>query len=358
MPTKPVRKNGRLIGYKWGNSGKLYTVSKYGKRAKEHADRQASAIYASGYKNFGFNVVVKKRRRDGVKQRYHIRVARPKFAKEIKKDKVIVEPKYDGTRSLFIKESGNLNIINRRDVVKNDIYPEFQDAKSAIDGDAVLDGEVVVIDTEHPFGNFEKLARRDRLKDPKLIKKRTKTLPLNFMAFDILKKNGQDLTNTPLIDRKKILDNTIRPNKFIKEIEFSNNPDIILEKVKKAKGEGIVMKDINSTYEQGPTRKWQKYKFAKINDVAIVGSTPGTGKRTDSFGALQMAVNTPKGFKTVGNVGSGFKEVDLKDIKDKLAKGEKLVARVQYRKLGSKGNYIEPRYISLRTDILQRDTHE
>jgi len=41
MPVRKVKG-----GYKWGNSGKLYK----GKGAKQKAQRQARAIYASGYK--------------------------------------------------------------------------------------------------------------------------------------------------------------------------------------------------------------------------------------------------------------------------------------------------------------------
>jgi hypothetical protein len=44
MPVHEVRNNsGKIIGYKWGQSGKLY-------RKKEDAMKQARAIYASGYK--------------------------------------------------------------------------------------------------------------------------------------------------------------------------------------------------------------------------------------------------------------------------------------------------------------------
>lgn len=44
MPVHEVRnKSGRIIGYRWGRSGKIY-------RKKEDADRQGRAIYASGYR--------------------------------------------------------------------------------------------------------------------------------------------------------------------------------------------------------------------------------------------------------------------------------------------------------------------
>jgi hypothetical protein len=53
MPTKPVYRKGKLIGYRWGKSGKLYLVSKYGKKkARNLANKQGQAIYASGYKSY------------------------------------------------------------------------------------------------------------------------------------------------------------------------------------------------------------------------------------------------------------------------------------------------------------------
>lgn len=39
-PTHAVRKNGKIIGYRWGKTGKLYT----GPGAKAKADRQGRAI--------------------------------------------------------------------------------------------------------------------------------------------------------------------------------------------------------------------------------------------------------------------------------------------------------------------------
>lgn len=49
MPVQKVRttRNGKpVVGYRWGESGKIYT----GPEAKAKAGRQAQAIYASGYK--------------------------------------------------------------------------------------------------------------------------------------------------------------------------------------------------------------------------------------------------------------------------------------------------------------------
>ena len=43
MPVHKVMKNGKTVGYQYGRSGKVYPT-------KKAAERQARAIYASGYK--------------------------------------------------------------------------------------------------------------------------------------------------------------------------------------------------------------------------------------------------------------------------------------------------------------------
>jgi ATP-dependent DNA ligase len=286
-----------------------------------------------------------------------IATAQPKAAESIKKENVIFEPKYDGTRMIVEKEGPKLQFINRRGVVKNKTYPELADLNKQIKGNVVLDGEIVVLDKEHPYGNFEKLARRDRLKDIEEIQARSEVLPLTYVVFDILKKDNKNIADLPLVERKKILDNVIKQGKHIKEIEFSNKPDDLLKKVKRAKGEGIIQKDINSKYEPKSTRTWEKIKLLKTNDVAVTGYTEGTGKRKGYFGALKIAVNTPKGSKPMGKVGTGFTDADLKEITAKLRRNQDLVARIKFRGIGSAGRYLEPRFISLREDISQKQTH-
>lgn len=46
MPTHPIKRKGKIVGYQWGKHGKKY----YGKGAKKKAERQGRAIRSSGYK--------------------------------------------------------------------------------------------------------------------------------------------------------------------------------------------------------------------------------------------------------------------------------------------------------------------
>jgi len=71
MPVHKVYRDGSLIGYRWGSSGKLYSIVKYGQlSAQGLAARQGQAIYSSGYIPKR-KVVIK--RRDGVKQKYTVK---------------------------------------------------------------------------------------------------------------------------------------------------------------------------------------------------------------------------------------------------------------------------------------------
>ena len=44
MPVKAVKRDGKTVGYKWGTTGTVYPT-------KQQAERQARAIYASGYRS-------------------------------------------------------------------------------------------------------------------------------------------------------------------------------------------------------------------------------------------------------------------------------------------------------------------
>lgn len=43
MPTKPVRRKGKIIGYRWGKHGKVF-------KSKKKAIKQGQAAYLNGYR--------------------------------------------------------------------------------------------------------------------------------------------------------------------------------------------------------------------------------------------------------------------------------------------------------------------
>lgn len=324
-------------------------------------------------------IKVRRHRRKGRTVRAHLRRYNSMQPSIYKKEKhpqnYIAEIKHDGTRAFIYFENGRLNrIINRRQVDTTKRFPEFKNIKIR-SKKAVLDSEIVVVDKDSPFGDFKKLAMREHLKDKEKIKQRAKTMPAKIIAFDILRKEDKDIQKLPLIQRKKILNEVIPDGlKSIKEIPFSLDFKKMEKKAKKTKAEGIVIKDLNSPYEQKKSRFWQKKKLLKVNDVSILGFSKGTGKRTGKFGSLIMGVYDRGKWKYVGNVGTGFTDAELNRLYKKMKKiktdkqpfhvpGDitwikpSVVARVNFLKKTSEGKYREPSYQGERLDIKPDQTH-
>lgn len=302
----------------------------------------------------------------------HYRTMQPKPSDKIPKNGYLYEPKYDGSRVL-VYSNGKIKLINRRKVNTTKRYPELQNIK--LRSPAVVDGEVIIQDKDNPYGDFKKLAKREHLKDPKEIKARSKKMPAKIIAFDILNYKGKDILKTPLIKRKRIL-NEVVPDKqkYIKEINYDTKLGKLVKQLKKKKAEGLVAKDMHSPYEQKDSKHWKKIKFAKASDLTILGYTKGTGKRKDTFGALITGYPKRGRWKFTGKVGTGFTDKKLKELKNKMDKYKtqksyfhspekitwlkpKMVGRFNYSRLTPKRIMREPRFEALRSDIPPKRTH-
>ena len=308
---------------------------------------------------------------------------RPSFAEKLPKypKDFIYQVKEDGVRTIGYFNKKGQAFINRRNVNKTEIYPELKDLYKKLNfkDNLVLDGEIVAL--RGGKSDFKTLSERDRLKDKLLIYQRSKTHPLEYHVFDILAKDGRDLTDLPLEERKRILDKVIPDNlKKIKEVQ-SGSLKRLLEIVKKRKEEGIILKRKDSKYEEGKLSKnWQKLKLLKENDAVILGVQKGTGKRESTFGAILTGVYDHESgkYRYTGKIGTGFTDGKLKELKqqfDKLKTAKppeiinlpkekdvtflkpELVARVRFLQLTKDNIMREGRFLSIREDITPQDTH-
>jgi|SRR3990172_2416696 len=179
------------------------------------------------------------------------------------------EPKLDGCRLLF--QDGKL--IRENGLVKNTQYPEVIDVLAKLPSGVVLDGELCnLID---PFSaNFNMLQHRINLQNKLKIKLLAKSNPATFVAFDILKNEGQDLTKLPYIERIKTLVSVLRSN--LTENDFQRvtqiqqfSPEELKQVIPKYNMEGIILKDPNSSYQSS----WIKMKAEHEIDCKVVGFT-------------------------------------------------------------------------------------
>jgi len=184
----------------------------------------------------------------------------------------------------------------------------------------ILDGEVVVFHRGKP--DFYKLAEREHVENKTRIEFLSKLIPATYVVFDILYKDGKDLTQLPLIERKKILEETvIESSRLVISQYVVGKGTKFFEEVKKKGLEGVMAKKLDSPYLLGERSKlWLKIKALETLDVIIVGYTTGTGKRGELLGSLITACYHEGKLKYVGKIGTGFSEEQLAEILKKLEK--------------------------------------
>lgn len=197
----------------------------------------------------------------------------PMLLKEIDKPfnskKYYYELKYDGYRALIFVNKNEIYIQSRNENDITYLYPELSNIKKIVNKNVIFDGEIVIFENNKP--SFNKISKRSKLKNKNIIKKESINNPVIFIAFDILYEN-KDLTNLPLIERKKILGKYQDTDFFIKSKVYLNNGIKLYNFVKRNNLEGIVIKDINGLYHINKrTSDFIKVKNIKSDNFFIAG---------------------------------------------------------------------------------------
>ena len=195
---------------------------------------------------------------------------KPKKISEIPENqeslKYIFEEKFDGGSAVIEKYNGNVKIFHGENPTAVTYrYPEI-----AKDGLTLKDGiyvcEIVVFDKDG-INSFDLFQKR-QLENKRKIEIRSKFYPVVAVIHDILKNGKEDVTGLTLMERKKILKSNVADTNDIRLIEFYDKPDKLLEM--RDVIEGIVIKDINSTYKLAKRDGWFKYRFNKEETVKCV----------------------------------------------------------------------------------------
>lgn len=228
----------------------------------------------------------------------------------LKSEDHIFEPKMDGYRAICNYEKGKKPGFISRAGNALDFPLDFQ-----IGSRCVLDGEIVAYGKG---GDPDFNLIRD--------KKSKKNSSLTFVAFDILKKDGKDLTGLPLIERKKILAETVKDQNQLQTIFYSEDGEFLWNAAKKRGIEGVMAKRKDSRYVQGRSPSWIKIKFYKTTDCVILGYRSGKRK----ISSLRLGIYDHGKLREIGNVGAGFTEAMLDELLARLDNKEVLVCEVRY----------------------------
>jgi bifunctional non-homologous end joining protein LigD len=220
----------------------------------------------------------------------------------------IFEVKWDGYRAIAEIRDGDVALYSRNLISLNKKFSSVTESLSKLSFEAVLDGEIVVVDDRgHP--DFQMLQSYLKSRRGHLI----------YYVFDILYFRGHDLTGLPLLRRKEILKRILPSSAHIKFSDHVRNDGDLLFKVAREKGlEGIIAKHVRSIYLMGKrSRQWLKVKTRLTQEGVIAGFTEPRGGRK-YFGSLVLGVFEGRNLVYIGHSGGGFVAKNLKDIRDKL----------------------------------------
>jgi bifunctional non-homologous end joining protein LigD len=208
------------------------------------------------------------------------------------------EIKWDGYRCLAYLNKGKVELRSRNDKSFDEkFYPVFN-ALQNIKIDALLDGEVVVIN-DNGLSDFGKLQNWRSEADGEL----------KFYIFDLLWADGHNLMKRPLRQRREKLLAILPQNDIIKISQsFDLKGKEFFKAAKKMGLEGIIAKKSDSEYLPGSrSKEWLKIKVGRRQEVVIGGFTKNEGTNK-SFSSLLVGVFKKGKLQYSGKIGTGFSE--------------------------------------------------
>jgi len=243
-----------------------------------------------------------------------------------------VQYKYDGFRTQIHKNGPHVSIFSRNLENMSHMFPEIiEGTLKQVQADSViLDAEALAYNpTSEEFLPFQETTRRRRKHN---IEEMAKEVPLKAFVFDILYKDGASLIDKPMVERMKILEETIKTDDILMltsnhVVSDAKALTLFFDEAISKGLEGVVVKKPESPYEAGARNfnwvKLKRHSAGALNDTidcVLLGYIFGRGKRAAlGAGALLVGVYDPKQdmFVTVTKIGTGLSDEEWGGIKER-----------------------------------------
>ena len=243
-------------------------------------------------------------------------------------EKFAAEYKLDGERAQIHKQKDTIEIFSRSLEKITSYYPDIVEkiSKLIISDDVILEAEVVAMNSNSgDFLPFQELMHRRRKYE---IDDAVAKYPITVNFFDVLFSDGKNCMDNKYDERRKLLEKIIKQDDFARLIPMSviESEEEVLEVLENSINsgcEGLMLKDLNSTYRAG-TRgsNWLKLKREYQNelgdslDLVVIGAFFGKGRRTGKYGTLLLATynDDEDVFPSICKVGTGFTDESLDQL--------------------------------------------
>ncbi|XP_049870943.1 DNA ligase 3 [Pectinophora gossypiella] len=241
------------------------------------------------------------------------------------------EIKYDGERVQVHKKGNEFKYFSRalKPVMAHKVshFRDYLPQAFPKGVDMILDAEVLMVDVNTgkplPFGTLG-IHKQSEFKDAQVC----------LFVFDCLYYNGKVLIDMPIRKRRQILQEhmvEVTNHVMFSEQELIQKPSDLAKMIAKVLQlglEGLVLKDLESTYEPGK-RHWLKVKkdylfdgaMADTADLVVLGAWFGTGKKGGMMSVFLMGcLDTHRNkWVTVTKVHTGHDDSTLERLQKELA---------------------------------------
>ena len=270
--------------------------------------------------------------------------------------KKLLEPKLDGVRVVTVinAENKTATMYSRN----GKILENFGHITSAIEANIELFERSIVLDGEMVSSSFQALMKQVHRKSD------VQSDDARLMLFDIIPVSefqqgesvlGQKRRSNLLRGMKSVFDRIgsidIIPQievdlaSYVGELQFKQYNKEAIE----AGFEGIMIKDVDATYECKRSAKWLKMKpFIEVS-LTVIDTEEGTGRNVGKMGAL-VCEGTEDGKSIRVNVGSGFSDQDRDDFWNCRVDGQVVEVRADAITQNQDGTYSLrfPRFLRFR----------
>lgn len=221
----------------------------------------------------------------------------------------LYEIKFDGYRIVARIDGSDVRLITRNGNDWTDKLPALAaELRKLKLKPCWLDGEIVVAD-ENGVPDFQLLQNAFDM---------ARTKQIAYYVFDLPFHDGFDLRKVALQDRRALLQRLLA-DKPSDVVRYSDTFDVpaaeIVASACRLGLEGVIGKRRDSHYVSRRSPDWIKLKCGRRQEFIIGGYTDPQGTRK-GFGSLLLGVHDDKGhLRYAGNVGSGFSDRSLQDLK-------------------------------------------
>ncbi|MBV8602470.1 MAG: ATP-dependent DNA ligase [Candidatus Eremiobacteraeota bacterium] len=232
----------------------------------------------------------------------------------------LVEDKYDGVRIQAHKDGTEVRLFSRRLNETSAAWPEIVEAlRAQIDADVILDGEIVAVDGEKilPFRILQTRLQRKEVSEDLL-----RDVPVAYVVFDCLARDGAFLLDEPLEARREALAELRLDSERLRSapwnaLEAGSTQEDVHDRFEAARvrgNEGLVFKRTDAPYAPGKRGKWWLKLKRELDtvDAVVVAVEWGHGKRANVLSDYTFAVRGEGGeLLVIGKAYSGLTDAEI-----------------------------------------------